>query len=156
MGNSTPGLIYYLYRLGGGVAPRLAPRLGYPLFGAVGELAHALNRTGRDAARSNIRHILGPDAPQAQVNRLARAAFSTVAYNTHDLFRLPTLTAAQLDRMVEVQGWENVVTALSLGKGIVIASAHFGNAEMVVAALLGRGLSITIPAERIRDRKSVV
>ena len=100
--------------------------------------------------RSNIRHILGPDAPQVQVNRLARAAFGSVAYNVHDLFRLPALTAAQLESMVEVQGWENVVTALSLGRGIVMTSAHFGNAEMVVAALLGRGLSITIPAERIR------
>jgi KDO2-lipid IV(A) lauroyltransferase len=73
-----------------------------------------------------------------------------VACNSYDLFRLPGLTATQLDSMVEVQGWENVVTALSLGKGVVMTSAHFGNVEMVIAAMLRRGVSMTIPAERIQ------
>jgi KDO2-lipid IV(A) lauroyltransferase len=51
--------------------------------------------------------------------------------------------------MVQVEGWENVEAALGLGKGVVMTSAHFGNIEVVLYAMLLRGLPITIPAERV-------
>lgn len=142
-------MVYYLYRLAGTVVPRIPPRIGYALFSTVGGSVHRLNPTARTNVRRNIRHILGPDAPQAQVNRLARATFNYVAYNYYDLFRLPTLTDAEVNATVRVDGWENVQRALCLGKGVVMTSAHFGNIEIVLYAMLLRGVAITIPAERV-------
>lgn len=142
-------LIVDLYRLAGALIPRLAPAVGYPLFSLVGGLVHRLNHSARANVRDNIRHILGPDAPQSQINRLTRATFNYVAYNYYDLFRLPALDPEQVKAMVQVEGWENVEAALSLGQGVVMTSAHFGNIEVVLYAMLMRGLSITIPAERV-------
>jgi KDO2-lipid IV(A) lauroyltransferase len=146
---SRSKLVYYLYRLAGTLIPRFPPAIGYPLFSLVGALAHRFNGSARANVRANIRHILGPDAPQAQVHRLARATFDYLAYNYYDLFRLPTLNPAQVQSMVQVEGWEYVEAALGLGKGLVMTSAHFGNIEVVLYAMLLRGLSITIPAERV-------
>jgi KDO2-lipid IV(A) lauroyltransferase len=143
-------IVYYLYRLAGEWVPRIPPRVGYALFGAVGGLVHRLNARARADVRSNIRHVLGPTTPDDQVNRLARATFNYVAYNYYDLFRLPTLTDAQVNAMVQVNGWENVEAALSLGRGVVMTSAHFGNIEVVLYAMLLRGVAITIPAERVQ------
>jgi KDO2-lipid IV(A) lauroyltransferase len=137
------------YRLAGVLVPRIPPVIGYSLFSVIGGFVHRLNGSARANVRDNIRHILGPDAPQAQVNRLTRATFDYVAYNYYDLFRLPTLSAAQVRAMVQVEGWENVEAALSPGKGVVMTSAHFGNIEVVLYAMLMQGLSITIPAERV-------
>ena len=142
-------MVYYLYRLGGALAPRIPPRVGYPLFAAVGRLVYVLNASARGHVRDNIRHVLGKDAPSEQVNRLARATFDYVAYNYYDLFRLPNLTAEQVNTMVQLKGWENVEAALSLGKGVVMTCAHFGNIEIVLYAMLLKGVSITIPAERV-------
>jgi KDO2-lipid IV(A) lauroyltransferase len=143
-------MVYYLYRLAGYVVPRIPPRIGYVLFSGFGGLVHTLNARARANVRSNMCHILGPGAPAAQVDRLSRATFDFVAYNYYDLFRLPTLTESQVNSMVQVNGWENVQAALSLGKGVVMTSAHFGNIEIVLYAMLLRGVAITIPAERVQ------
>ncbi len=140
---------YYLYRLAGVLVPRIPPAVGYPFFSLVGGLTHRFNGNARANVRDNIRHVLGPGASQAQVERLARATFDYVAYNYYDLFRLPTLSADQVEAMVRIEGWENVEAALSLGKGVVMTSAHFGNIEIVLYAMLMRGVAITIPAERV-------
>lgn len=142
-------LIFDLYRLAGALVPRIPPGIGYALFSLIGGLVHHLNDKARTNVRDNILHVLGPGAPQPQVNRLTRATFDYVAYNYYDLFRLPTLSPARVRAMVRVVGWENVEAALSLGKGVVMTSAHFGNIEVVLYAMLMRGLSITIPAERV-------
>jgi KDO2-lipid IV(A) lauroyltransferase len=51
--------------------------------------------------------------------------------------------------MVQMNGWENVQAALRLGKGVVMTSAHFGSMEIVLYAMLMRGVAITIPVERV-------
>ncbi len=141
--------IVHLYRLAGLVVSHIPPILSYPLFSLVGGIAHRLNGTARANVRDNIRHVLGPGSSQDQINRLSRATFDYLAYNYYDLFRLPILSPAQVEKRVRIEGWENVEAALSLGKGLVMTSAHFGNIEIVLYAMLMRGVSITIPAERV-------
>lgn len=140
---------FYLYRLAGNLVPRIPPTIGYPLFSLIGRLVHRFSDNARANVRDNIRHVLGPDASQVQVDGLTRATFDYVAYNYYDLFRLPTLSPAQVEAMVRIEGWENVEAALSLEKGVVMTSAHFGNIEIVLYAMLMRGVAITIPAERV-------
>jgi KDO2-lipid IV(A) lauroyltransferase len=142
-------LTYFLYRLAGILVPRIPPTIGYPLFSFIGGLAHRFNGSARANVCKNIGYVLGPEAPQTQINRLTRATFDYVAYNYYDLFRLPTLSPTQVEAMVHIVGWENVEAASSLGKGLVMTSAHFGNIEIVLYAMLMRGLAITIPAERV-------
>ena len=142
-------LIVHLYRLAGVLVPRIPPAISYPLFSMLGGLVHRFNSSARANVRDNVWHVLGPDARQSQVERLTRATFDYVAYNYYDLFRLPTLSPAQVEAMVRIEGWENVDAALNLGKGVVMTSAHFGNIEIVLYSMLMRGVAITIPAERV-------
>jgi KDO2-lipid IV(A) lauroyltransferase len=146
---SESKIVYYMYRVAGALVPLLPPRLGYAVFSWLGWAAHGLNSKARANVRSNIRHVLGPKAEPSEVNRRARSTFDYVAYNYYDLFRLPTLSDEQVKARVEVSGWENVEAALEMGKGVVMTSAHFGNIEVVLYAMLLRGVSITIPAERV-------
>jgi lauroyl/myristoyl acyltransferase len=144
-----PKTTYYGFRLAGNLVPRLPIRLAYAMFAALGGLAYGLNRAGRENVHSNLRHILGTNTAEAEIDRLARAAFTFVAYNYCDLFRLPKLSPEEVNASVDVRGWEHVEQALALGKGAVMTSAHFGNIEIVLYAMLLRGVAITIPAERI-------
>ena len=89
------------------------------------------------------------NTPNAEINRRIRLTFNHILYNYFDLFRLPGLDNKVVNKLVTVEGWENIEAALAKGKGIVMASAHLGNIETVLYAMLLRGLKITIPVERV-------
>jgi KDO2-lipid IV(A) lauroyltransferase len=140
---------YYLYRLGGVVVPKLPPSLGYTICRLIGGLLFQLNRGGRANIEKNLRRILGPEISEAEIRRDARQTFNYILYNYFDLFRLPGLDDRAVEQLVTVKGWDNVEAALAEGRGIVMTSAHLGNIEVVLYAMLLRGLSITIPVERV-------
>lgn len=142
-------LIYYLYRLGGIIVPKTPPALGYALCRFMGGVLYQFNRAARANIELNLRRIMGAQTPPAEINRRARLTFNTILYNYFDLFRLPFLDDATVNRLVVVSGWNHVEAALAEGRGLVMTSAHLGNIEIVLYAMLLRGLAITIPVERV-------
>ncbi|MCB0211137.1 MAG: lysophospholipid acyltransferase family protein [Anaerolineae bacterium] len=140
---------YHLVRLAGTIVPKIPPALGYTLCRWAGGLAYRFNRSTRLTISLNLRRILGPQIAEGEIQRRARLTFDTLLYNYFDLFRLPRLDDDAVRRLVTVNGWDNVEAALAEGKGIVMTSAHLGNIEVVLYAMLLRGLAITIPVERI-------
>lgn len=142
-------IVYHLYRFGGVVVPKTPPVVGYAICRLLGRLLYQFNKQARANIELNLQRIMGPQCPPAEIARRARLTFNYLLYNYFDLFRLPTLNDQTVNRLVTVSGWENVESALNQGKGIVMTSAHLGNIEVVIYAMLLRGLSITIPVERV-------
>ncbi|HEX9922025.1 MAG TPA: lysophospholipid acyltransferase family protein [Anaerolineae bacterium] len=140
---------YYLYRLGGVMVPRMPAKLGYAVCRWLGGLVYRFNHPGRANVERNLQRILGPACPPQEIQQRARATFNFILYNYFDLFRLPGLSAATIEKLVTISGWEHVEAALAGGRGIVMTSAHLGNIEIVLYAMLRRGLSIAIPVERV-------
>lgn len=142
-------LTYLLYRLGGAVVPRIPPALGYQLCAWLGGVLYQVYKPGRMNIQANLRRVLGPQVSQAEINRRGRNTFNYILYNYFDLFRLPALDQSVVAQLVTVTGWEHVEAALAHKRGLVMVSAHLGNIEVVLYALLLRGLAITIPVERL-------
>lgn len=143
-------MIYYLYRLAGFLVPLIPPRLGYLVAAGLGGLFYRLSPGDRANVRANVTHVLGEGASAAEVERVTHETFRYIALNYYDLFRVPTLSPAQIERDVRVEGWEHVESALAAGKGLIMVSAHFGNIEIVLHILLFRGIPVTIPVERVQ------
>ncbi len=129
--------------------PKTPPALGYALCRFMGGVLYQFNRAARANIELNLRRIMGAQTPPAEINRRARLTFNTILYNYFDLFRLPFLDDATVNRLVVVSGWNHVEAALAEGRGLVMTSAHLGNIEIVLYAMLLRGLAITIPVERV-------
>ena len=142
-------ITYWLYRLGGMVVPIIPPAAGYAVCRLIGGILYQLNSQSRKNVRLNIGRILGPDSSPSEMNRRARATYNYILYNYFDLFRLPRLDDHTVKRLVTVSGWEHVEAAMAGGQGILMTSAHLGNIEVVIYAMLVRGLKITIPVERV-------
>jgi KDO2-lipid IV(A) lauroyltransferase len=123
--------------------------VGYTLCNWLGGLLYQFNTRARATIQLNLWRIMGPEHSEAEINRCARLVFNTILYNYFDLLRLPKLDDAAIHRLVTVTGWQNVEAALAEGRGVVMTSAHLGNIEMVLYAMLLRGLKITIPVERV-------
>lgn len=142
-------VVYYLYRLGGALVPKIPPAVGYAFCRWLGAFICQFDTQARANIRLNLQRVLGPNASQPDIERRAKATFRHILYNYFDLFRLPTLDDEAIEQLVTIRGWENVEAALTEGRGMVMISAHLGNIEMVLYALMLRGLSITIPVERV-------
>lgn len=149
---------YYLYRAMGFLVPRVPVRLGYVLASLAGDLLYRLEGGIRSAIRDNVTHILtyqrGGVAPSpGEVEGVVRQVFRNLAKNYHDLFRLPRLDLDELERSVKVEGWEHLEEALGHGKGLIIASAHFGAFDVVAQILASRRIPIVLPAEHVRPER---
>jgi lauroyl/myristoyl acyltransferase len=142
-------LTYYLYRLGGWIVPYTPPGLGYALCRVVATILYQLNTETRRTVHKNLQLIMGAGVSKREITHRGRLVYETILYNYFDLFRLPALTDEQVNQLVTVKGWENVEAALGENKGIIMTSAHLGNIETVLYAMLLRGLKITIPVERM-------
>ena len=146
-------IAYYLYRLGGAVVPKIPPTAGYAICRLIGGFLYQFNSQSRTNIQLNLQRILGAQGAEAEIKWRSRRAFNYILYNYFDLFRLSSLDDETVKRLVNVKGWENVEKALAEGRGIVMTSAHLGNIEIVLYAMLLRGLNITIPVERVSPPK---
>jgi lauroyl/myristoyl acyltransferase len=144
-------LSYYLYRLLGLLVPLVPPGLGYPLATRLGDLFYHLDRVTRANVYDNVTHILeGGQKATGDSEAIVRGVFRNMAKNFYDLFRASTLSLAEIDRLVKVEGREYVERALSQGKGLIFVGTHFGNIDIVAQVPALWEMPVVGPAEHLK------
>ncbi|MDI6858663.1 MAG: lysophospholipid acyltransferase family protein [Dehalococcoidia bacterium] len=112
-------------------------------------LVYYLRPRLRRNVQANIRVIMGPDTDPAQVRAKAKEAFRNLAFYYADLLQMPRLNVAKFyENNLTTHNLHYVLEAVSSGRGVVVASAHLGNPELVLqaAGAIGiRALGITEP-----------
>lgn len=146
-------LSYYAYRLGGILAPRVPPRLGYWLATQAGSLMYHTS-AARPIVEDNMAHVLAQPAHSPAVQCTARQVFRNQTKNYFDLFRVGALGRAEIEASVrEVHGLEHLDAALAHGRGVVLISAHFGNVDIAGQILALRGYRVTGIAEHLKPER---
>ncbi len=143
-------LAYFAFRIASLVLPFLPSRIGYPIFSLIGNLAYLLAKPARAAVESNLGRVLGPDADPARLKATARRVFQNAAKNYFDLFRVPRLASAQVEKILTIHNWDRLEQSLALGRGLILATAHFGNFDLVGQVLAGRSFRVTALAEPLQ------
>ncbi len=146
-------MMYYVFRLVGLLAPRLPAGLGLRLAAVLGDLWYHLARGQRAILLCNLRHVLGPAATEETIRHTAREIFRNSFRNYYDLFRLPHLPAEDVEKLIVVQGEEHLREALAVGKGAILATAHFGNVEIMTRTSAIRQYQITGVAEHVQPER---
>ena len=141
-------LEYLVFRFLSLLAPRIPLRLAYRLCDPIGDLAWLLLRARRRTVRANLAAILGADA--GDLDRRVRQVFREGARYYYDTFLAPALSDRDLERLVSVEGWENLERALQQGKGAVVVTAHLGSPSLVAQILGVRKRKIVVVVEPIR------
>jgi phosphatidylinositol dimannoside acyltransferase len=144
---------YVLLRLAGALIPRLPLRLCYWLAERAGDLANAVGGASKASLQDNMRHVLGAGAEPGRLAWVCRQVYRNTFKNMVDMFRVPALDLAQVDRLVTVHGWEYVEQALARGKGIVFTSAHFGEMDIAAQIVACHGLRPLVLHEDLQPKR---
>ena len=108
-------------------SPEGADRLGVRL----GRIAHRLIGSRRKIALDNLRHALGAELPEAELEQIVRRVFENIGRTMIELSRLPLITPDWLETAIEPHGAELLRQALDNGRGGVVVTPHFGNWELM-------------------------
>jgi lauroyl/myristoyl acyltransferase len=104
----------------------------------------------------NMAHILGRPTTDRKVRKLARQSWNNYGRYLGDFFNFPNLTGKQLlERFVDLSpaegGWVQLAKeGLARGKGVIFATAHFGNWD-VAGGMVAAKLPLAAVAETFKD-----
>jgi KDO2-lipid IV(A) lauroyltransferase len=86
-------------------------------------------RSRRKMVERHLRRVHGPDLQGTALRRAARGSFDSYARYWVESFRLPKLSAADVDESFTHEGIEHLDEALAAGRGAIMALPHLGGWE---------------------------
>lgn len=110
-------------------------------------------RFGRRDRRRAVEHLAQafPERSGGERRRLARDAFLHQGMNLAENLHLLSRSCEDVERYVEVDGWERVAELRAAGRGILIITGHCGNWELLAAAINCRGLGMRVVARALDE-----
>ncbi len=117
------------------------------------DLAWLVMPVQRDYAIENMARVLGRDRMDPEVRRKTKAAFRNYGMYFADFLRLPVLSAEEIERKFQFNGWEHLDQALAAGKGVIFISAHVGNWDLGSALFAHKGYPVNVVAETFHPKK---
>ncbi|HVE13711.1 MAG TPA: hypothetical protein VNI01_09990 [Elusimicrobiota bacterium] len=134
-------------------ATALPRSIEVPLGRLLGRLALHVDRRRAKVARENLRRCL-PELSASQRERLVRQNFEhyglLVLELLHMLSPVPGHYRRYAKRVSRLSGFDNWRRAADKGKGVIFASAHMGNWELMVAAGAMHGMPLTMVTRHLK------
>jgi KDO2-lipid IV(A) lauroyltransferase len=103
----------------------------------------------RSVALANVRRSIGRDLPPREQRRVVRRSFQRLGMYLMEVLRLPILTPALSEELVEQQNFELIEAALARGKGLILVASHLDNVDLAGCSMSVRGLPMTVVAKQI-------
>jgi KDO2-lipid IV(A) lauroyltransferase len=93
--------------------------------------------------RSNIRHVLGPDASEVEIDRISRQCARNTGRYYADVVGMHGMDIKKFwAEDMTIDGLEYLDEAKAAGRGVIIASAHYANPEFAVQGLAAIGIKV--------------
>jgi phosphatidylinositol dimannoside acyltransferase len=100
---------------------------------------------------ANMRRVV-PDATDAELRKLSRAAMRSYLRYWVEAFRLPVTPTERITSAMSVAGEEETALRhIEAGRGVIFALPHVGNVDVAAAWIMTRGFGrISVIAERLK------
>lgn len=98
----------------------------------------------------NLRRVVGPEVPPAEMDVLVRDGLRSYARYWLDAFRLPRIKQHEILRDFRIEHSYLLADAVAAGTGCVIALPHAGNYDYAGAWVTAKGWKLTTVAERLK------
>jgi KDO2-lipid IV(A) lauroyltransferase len=142
-------LVFWLARMMrflGGITP---PSIGYAAAEALGSLGWLLAKRERAKAMRNLKLAFGSELGDRELRRIVRGMFAHYSKIGYEVTRLAKLSRKQVERWVEFEGLELAEEAIRSSRGVIAATGHIGNWELMGAAVARLGVPMNVIARRL-------
>ncbi len=125
-------------------AERFGERLGQLILSPLG--------IRREVTEANLRRAF-PDADEDWIRDALRQTYRHLGREVVAMIRLSTLDREQVRERVEIPDadWAAFQEAMAEGKGVILATGHYGNWELAAAAVAARGVPIEAIVKRLSN-----
>lgn len=138
------------YAAGWRVVRALPLGVARAMFNAGADRAFKGNGPGTQRLRRNLRQVVGPAMPEADLDALVRAGLRSYARYWMEAFRLPSQTREQFLNDFRVVQFDELKAVLGEGNGVILALPHTGNWDAAAAHLVSHGFRLVTVAERLK------
>src|SRR5579884_3481272 len=124
-------LPYYLYRSAEAVVRAVPRRTAYWLGDRTADILLATVPSRFEPLRDNLRHVV-PDADERSFRRIVRRNLRNL---THCWFDVMEMSGGRVDlpSRLDITGLHNFTDVYERGRGVVVASCHYGSWEVGLA-----------------------
>jgi len=139
--------VYWLFRLSILLTRPLPLRAGYWFGERVALFCYwILFPRHRRALNRNLARVM-PGASRREIARVARWNFRNFGKYVIDFIHFPVMTREEVRERLRFEQWDALNEAANSGRGVIIATIHFGNWDLGAAALAAYGYPINAIAE---------
>jgi Kdo2-lipid IVA lauroyltransferase/acyltransferase len=143
-------IVYWLFRLAILLTRPLPLRVGYWFGERVALICYwVIFPRHRKALNANLAHVLQSNDAR-YVDAVARRTFRNFGKYIVDFIHFPVITAEEVRRRLRFDQWDDLNAATASGRGLIIATLHFGNWDLGAASLAAYGYPINAIAETFR------
>lgn len=103
----------------------------------------------RKVTVANLRAAFPAKTPQ-EINRLAIDAYANMTLIVLEALTFHLVPQAQQEERVKFENWQVLEDALREGKGVLLATGHFGNWETVGVVMARRGIPLSVVVRRLK------
>jgi len=104
----------------------------------------------RRTAFDNLKHAF-PEKSDKEIKQIIKSMAKNLGRNMMEFLRLPKMTDSDINRYIEFEGLVHLDNALAKGKGAFILTAHFGNWDLVAAALAVKGYQTNLVTKYLKS-----
>ena len=148
--DKNPGLAFRLATLLGAATPAVVSHVGALSLGGIG--AVAMGGGGKMVQRHQRR--VSPELNLLQMQRRVNDAFQSYLRYYLETFRIPSLSASEIDAGFSTEGYTYIEDALKLGSGAILAMPHVGGWEWAGRWLAQRGLQVSAVVEVLESTEA--
>ncbi len=130
---------------------RLPLSLALWLGNSLGLLTYYLWRRRTGITLSNLNRVWSGKKTEIELRQIARRMYQNLGQGFVEFLRMPLLTSKNLYRCVSIEGMKHLEAARDQGRGVFLLSAHFGNWEMLSAAIALSGIPMNVLVKKIRN-----
>ena len=143
-------LVYWVAKLFLLVGRFIPLPICYAIAEALGSAGWLFARGERDKTMRNLRLGLGGEKSEEELRAIGRGMFIHYAKVAFEVTRVGWLKPEKVKRLIEFEGLEPVQEAISRGRGVIAATGHIGNWELMGAGVSALGVPLHVIARRIK------
>ena len=148
--DKSPGLAFRLATLLGAATPAVVSHVAALSLGGIGAVAM---RGERKMVERHQRRV-SPELNLLQMQRRVNDAFQSYLRYYLETFRIPSLSASEIDAGFSTEGYAYIEDALKLGSGAILAMPHVGGWEWAGRWLAQRGLQVSAVVEVLESKEA--